>query len=124
LGTNSGQCFIYEYGYFHSLKLIPRPLKKYNSPKPGLPPTLAAARVGKPAFEQAVCSAWQERLLKAEKALAETSRSKQDTRDGRVTCEKQKDRQKRAVMKQRALEAGEELVSAQELLLVPPGSAH
>ena len=85
---------------------------------------LAAARAGKSASEQAVCSAWQELLLKAEEALEETSLSKPDTRNSRVTSERQKDRQTRAITKQPALEAGEELVSTQELLLVASVSAH
>lgn len=85
---------------------------------------LAAARVGKPAFEQAVCSAWQELLLKAEEGLEETSPSKRDTQDGRVMSERQKDCRKRAITKQPALEARVELVSTQELLLAPSVSAH
>ena len=84
---------------------------------------LAAVRVGKPAFERAVCSAWQELLLKAEEALEETSLSKRDTWDSGVMSERQKDHQKRAITKQPALEAGEEPASTQELLLVPTVSA-
>lgn len=50
LGTNSAQCFIYEYGYFNSLKLIPGPFKKYNPPQTRTATRASSCKGGKTCF--------------------------------------------------------------------------